>query len=160
MLIKNYGYADGNGTSRDNMSLETAIKKAYKTAKIKNWDTIYVMIDVHDTIMDSNYKNCRMDFFPEAILALQKISKLPEVYLSLYTCCYELDANVYISRLKELDIDIKSVNTTPIKNTTYGCFDKKPYFSILIDDKAGFDPSEWSYISDYFYKYRDILYSE
>jgi hypothetical protein len=141
------------------MSIERSIKKAYEVAKGRNWDTIYVMIDIHDTIAESNYKDCRVDFYPQAISALQKISKLPEIHLALYTCCYELDTNVYVTRLKELDINIKSVNTTPIENTTHGCFDKKPYFSILIDDKAGFDPSEWNDVLDYFYKYRYILCS-
>ena len=46
------------------MSIEIAIKKAYEAAVNKNWDTIYVMVDIHDTIAESNYKNCRVDFYP------------------------------------------------------------------------------------------------
>jgi hypothetical protein len=115
------------------------------------------MIDVHDTIAESNYTDCEVTFYPQAISALQRINKLPEVHISLYTCCYEDDAKVYISRLKELNINIKSVNTTPISNTSTGCFDKKPYFSILIDDKAGFDPNEWEETANLFYKHRNIM---
>ena len=37
-----------------------------------------------------------------------------------------------------------------IENTQTGCFDDKFYFSILLDDKAGFDPdTDWKLIYEY-----------
>ena len=37
-----------------------------------------------------------------------------------------------------------------IENTKTSCFDDKFYFSVLLDDKAGFDPdTDWKLIYDY-----------
>jgi hypothetical protein len=132
------------------MSLLQSITKAYKTAVQREWNTIYVLVDVHDTIADSNYTSDVVKFFPHAIDALKKLSKLPEVYLVLWTSCYEQDYSKYLDKLKELGVEFKAVNKTPIQNTKTGCFDLKPYFSILIDDKAGFDPNDWYMVPRFF----------
>jgi len=35
------------------------------------------------------------------------------------------------------------------KDTPRSCFDKKPYFNILLDDRAGFEPeTDWQAIKD------------
>ena len=37
-----------------------------------------------------------------------------------------------------------------VQNTKTGCFDEKFYFSVLLDDKAGFDPNtDWKLIYNY-----------
>jgi hypothetical protein len=48
--------------------------------------------------------------------------------------------------LKSYNIHIKYVNENPLeKDTEYASFVKKPYFSIVLDDKAGFDPNhDWN----------------
>lgn len=125
------------------MSLQRSIEKAYKTAADRGWDTIYVMVDVHDTIAKSNYKDTSLEFYPEAITVLKVLSKFPEIHLVLWTCCYEQHYAEYLNQCSAVGINFKSVNETAVENTKTGCFDKKPYFSVLIDDKAGFDPSEW-----------------
>jgi len=37
------------------------------------------------------------------------------------------------------------VNENPeVLNLKYGCYDKKPYFNVVFEDKAGFDPmTDW-----------------
>jgi hypothetical protein len=46
-------------------------------------------------------------------------------------------------------IPVAAVNENPfIENTATGNFDKKFYFSILVDDKAGFCPTEWPDVLD------------
>jgi hypothetical protein len=132
------------------MSLERSIEKAYKTAVDRGWDTIYVMVDVHDTIAESTYKDAEVIFYPQAIATLRELSKMPEVHLVLWTCCYEKDYPKYTDKLSALGVNFKSVNETPVKNTLTGCFDVKPYFSVLIDDKAGFDSKEWHWVLLYF----------
>lgn len=51
-------------------------------------------------------------------------------------------------------INFKYVNENPEVSDTkgsFGCYDKKPYFSSYWDDKAGFDPEiDWKPIYDYF----------
>jgi len=125
------------------MDLRRAILKAYLTAQQRGWDTIYVMVDAHDTICDSNYRDASAPFYPNAIEALRKISSFPEIYLVLWTSCYPIEGPKYTDRLAEEGVNFKGLNETPVENTKTGDFTRKPYFSILIDDKAGFDPSTW-----------------
>lgn len=132
------------------MSLARSILKAYRVAAERGWDTIYVMVDVHDTVAFSNYKDAEVEFYPSAVEALRELSGFPEVYLVLWTCCYEADYARYLERFEAEGVHFRGVNSTPVGNTKTGCFDKKPYFSVLIDDKAGFDPSEWDSVLGYF----------
>jgi hypothetical protein len=129
------------------MSLTRSIYNAYQTAQERNWDTIYVLIDVHNTIAESNYKDSEVKFYPNAVESLKQLSNYPEVVLILWTCCYFDDGQRLVSRLKSLGINFQYINHTPVKNTLTGCFDKKPYFSVLFDDKAGFDPDNWRFVS-------------
>lgn len=32
-----------------------ALNKAYSSAKVKGWNTIYIGVDIHDTIVKANY---------------------------------------------------------------------------------------------------------
>lgn len=136
------------------MSILTAIQKAYQTAVSRGWDTLYVLVDVHDTIAVSNYKDAEVQFYPEAIQALREIQQYPEVKLVLWTCCYSKDAARLIKRLAQEGVRIDGFNRTPVANTATGCFSKKPYYSIMIDDKAGFDPSEWPEVAREFARSR------
>jgi hypothetical protein len=47
--------------------------------------------------------------------------------------------------LKDNWINIDYINSNPdVVNTEYGDFSRKPYFNIIIDDKAGFEPeTDW-----------------
>lgn len=126
------------------MDLKRAILKAYLTAQQRGWDTIYVMVDAHDTLCDSNYRDASAPFYPNAIEALRKICSFPEIYLILWTSCYPSEGPKYTDRLAAEGVYFRGLNETLVENTKTGDFTKKPYFSILIDDKAGFDPSTWN----------------
>jgi hypothetical protein len=139
------------------MDLEKAIRKAYKTAQNRDWSKIYVMLDVHDTIASSTYRDDEVTFYPEAIEALRKLSKFPEIKLVLWTSCYPERYEYFINKLGALGIKIAYVNETPIKNTATGDFGKKPYFSIIIDDKAGFDYREWDEVAQLFGSIREEI---
>lgn len=125
------------------MTLQRSIMKAYRTASERNWDTIYCLVDCHDTIACSNYRDAEVSFYPQALEALREISWWPEIQLVLWTCSYPADTARLVDRLAHEGVRVRGVNRTPIANTVTGCFDEKPYFSILIDDKAGFCPEEW-----------------
>ncbi len=128
------------------MDLERAIIKAYRTAQERNWDTIYLLVDAHDTICGSNYKDAEEPFYPQAIKFLKLICDFPEIYPVLWTSCYPDEGPKYINRLAAEGVHFKGLNETPVANTKTGDFTKKPYFSILIDDKAGFDPADWELV--------------
>jgi hypothetical protein len=128
------------------MDLRRAIAKAYRVARDRDWDTIYILVDAHDTICDSNYRDASAPFYPQALDALSKISLFPEIYLVLWTSCYPTEGPKYLDRLMDAGVSFRGLNETPVANTKTGDFTKKPYFSILIDDKAGFHPSEWGLV--------------
>ena len=60
--------------------------------------------------------------------------------LILYTCSYQEEVEQYLTMFRQEGINFEYVNENPeAKNTQYGCFDKKPYMNIILDDKAGFE---------------------
>lgn len=63
--------------------------------------------------------------------------------------------NIYIPYLKENFINVDYLNCNPdcISND-YTCFDKKFYYDIMIDDKAGFEIIQWVDIYNEILKWR------
>lgn len=125
---------------------------AYKTASERSWDTIYLMVDIHGTIVHNNYSGIAITPYPRAIEALKMLSDRKDIVLILFSSCYPHEYHVYFDMFSCYGIKFKYFNENPvIPNTKTGCFDKKPYFSILLDDKAGFDPDvDWETILEYF----------
>lgn len=121
--------------------------------KSRNWDRIYVLVDIHDTIIPSDYKSVGRDLvtYKYALPALRALSKREDVYLILWSSCTETTAKYYLDYFKEMGVDFDSFNKNEEeKNTPYACFDSKPYFNVIIDDKAGFEPdSDWRHLLDY-----------
>lgn len=113
----------------------------------KDWDTVYVAVDWHDTIMPSN--NYSLDYgdyklYKYAEEVLKWMSDCVNIRLILYTSShieqrFELMQNLY----HRFGISFDYHNGNPeIKNTVTGNFDDKFYYSVLLDDKAGFDPEK------------------
>ena len=122
-----------------------AIKKAIINAKAKGWDKMYWAFDIHDTIVKPNWsvKEIPTEFYPLAKEALQLISNRDDVVMILYTCSHphELEKYVNFFRLHEIYFDY--VNENPeVESEQYGYYERKPYFNVLFEDKAGFDPYE------------------
>ena len=130
-----------------------AIEKAFSQKEEKNWDKTYWGIDVHDTIIIPNYVDGKIptEFYPDAIEGLQLISKRTDIIRILYTCSHPHEIEEYIKLFKSHDIHFQYINENPeIRNHGYGCYDKKIYFNVLIDDKSGFDPyTDWKLIIDH-----------
>ena len=134
------------------MSIIKAIKRAYQIKKERNWDTIYWCIDLHGVCLKSNYKNGEYEWINvDALECLQLISSLSESKIILWSSCYKSD-KVLIKKLFELnDIKVLSFNSNKeVQNTNTGNFNEKFYFSVILDDKAGFDPDiDWREIYEY-----------
>lgn len=122
----------------------------------RNWKTIYWMVDVHGVIIPGSWKTKMVgdnlpenDFHfiaPECKEVLQWISKRDDQKLILWTSSYERELLNLYEWLKSHDIWVADFNMNPFEeNTDYADFSKKPYFNILIDDKAGFEPEkDWA----------------
>lgn len=121
-----------------------AVKGAYKKMYDRKWNKIYYLVDLHETVFCNNYEGLAINLYPDAIEGLQYLCTLPETRIILWSSVYEEDKQTYVDILKKHDIKVDAFNINPFeKNTKVGCFDEKPYFSVLIDDKAGFIPSDW-----------------
>lgn len=135
------------------MSIIKSVERAYSLLQERNWDTIYWAIDLHGTCIKSNYVSGEYEWINEdAKQCLQFIQSLYESKIIFWSSCYY---NEWWGKLggwmdSEIDGDFLFNQNPYVQNTETGCFDKKFYFSILLDDKAGFDPdTDWKLIYEY-----------
>lgn len=114
----------------------------------RKWKIIYWLIDVHGVILPGSFhrKNDFRFIVPACREVLEWISAREDQKLILWTSSYDselIELNIW---LEQHNIFVDSFNHNPWeKNTEYADFKKKPYFNILIDDKAGFEPEkDWT----------------
>lgn len=135
-----------------------AIEKCFDRAREKGWNKTFWAVDIHETIIKSNYDEPGIPtvWYPFAKEAMQLMSKREDIELILYTCSWQNEIEEYLKMFKEEGINFKWVNANPdVKNTAYGCYEFKPYFNVLFEDKSGFDPLEWPYIIEMLKYYPD-----
>ncbi len=135
------------------MSIVRAIQNAYDTARSRNWDTIYWAIDLHGVCLKSTYKSGAHEFYSDyAIRALQTISSLPESKIIIWTSTHEAQYQQIRDLFWNNGCNVHYINENPeVPSTSISSFDSKFYFSVLLDDKAGFDQDEdWAKILTWF----------
>lgn len=127
-----------------------AIKKAEAAMIRHNWEKTYWAVDLHETILKPNWKAGQIptEFYPGAKEALQKMSLREDICLFMFTCSHPHDTDQYIELFKKHGIYFDYVNENPeIENSDLGYYDKKPYYNVLLEDKAGFNPeTDWPQI--------------
>ena len=137
------------------MSLTKAFETAYERMKERKWNQIYVFIDIHKTILYPDYGENKVNkFYPFAKETLQLLTQREDIVLGLYTCSYPKEIEDYLIFFENNGIKFDLVNKNEReKNTGYGYFNDKPYFNVLLDDKAGFDgEKDWKEIRNYLIK--------
>lgn len=120
------------------------VLRTYNKKEPRRWDTIYWAVDIHDTCIVANYNGNEVpkEFFPMAKETLFRLSERKDTKLILYTCSYPEEIAQYVSFFKDHQIHFDYANENPeAGNTAYGFFEHKPYFQILLEDKAGFEPN-------------------
>tara|TARA_R110000796_G_scaffold105733_2_gene216030 strand:+ start:1891 stop:2394 length:504 start_codon:yes stop_codon:yes gene_type:complete len=118
-----------------------------------DWDRIFLMFDLHGTIIKPNFivGNTDIEYYPYAKETLQLISNRSDLDLNIYTCSHDIEVIEYQKKFKEDGIIFKYVNENPdVETSGYGNYEKKPYMNVLFEDKAGWDPTKWKYIYDFF----------
>jgi hypothetical protein len=126
------------------MTLKSAVDKMFKNSLERNHDTFYIAVDIHDTIASSTYNSSELEYWPEAISSLKFISSLSGFKIILFSSSYEESLNKVKEDLEKKGIKIFAINDNPdCANTSTGDFSKKFYYSLLIDDKAGFERDDW-----------------
>lgn len=129
-----------------------AIKRAYKIMEERNWDTIYYAVDLHGVCLESNYTTGTHTFVSEeAINTLRLIGSLKESKIIIWSSVHDKDKKAILDLFASHGIPVHGFNSnSTAADTATGCFKEKFYFSVLLDDKAGFDPDiHWAEITDY-----------
>lgn len=132
------------------MSILNAITRAYDVTLERDWDTIYWALDLHGTVLRSNYSNSEYEFINDQVVeALQFISNLPESRIIIWSSIHDRDWSDIRRLFVRNGIRIHYCNSNPeVKSTETGNFRQKFYFSIVVDDKAGFDPASWTEVAE------------
>ena len=139
-------------------SLLTAAKQAEFGRLRKNWDRIYIFVDLHSTAILPDYKDKSqpIQMYPYAEDTLRLLTKRKDIILVMYTCSSLKTIDKYITEFAALNITFDYINENPEVTTSsspYGNYDKKPYFNLLLDDKCGFEPDiDWLTLLN-FYSY-------
>lgn len=141
------------------MNIVKAFDNAYERAKVKNWDYIYILVDMHGTIFEPSYlKEENYKYYPYAKEVLQLLSLYTDTKLILWTSTRPIDTVEYQKVFMNDDIYFDYVNENPEverQPTDPESLDlnQKFYFNIGIDDKFGFEPeTDWKLIYDYLIK--------
>lgn len=127
-----------------------AIERAYAVMRERNWDTVYWAIDLHGVCFPSTYEQGGYKFVnADAKEALQRISARPESRIILWSSCHPNEQADIMAFFAEEGVAVSYFNENPeVSNTRTGDFTKKFYFSVLLDDKAGFDPAvDWAHVA-------------
>lgn len=129
-------------------------KRALELKQQKNWDYIYVAIDLHGTIMpERKSKDGVFSFFPHAKKALQLMSQREDLRLILFTGSKKSYVNKFLKYAKENQIHFDFANENPdaMKSSRESfCAKSKLYYNVLLDDRAGFEPGDWKYLYEFF----------
>ena len=139
------------------MDISKAFKAAFERKIQKNWEKIYVAVDIHDTILRACYEEEEQyEFFPHALDALRMLSNRKDITLILWTACHPGPLADYRAKFEEEGIHFDYTNCNPeVGNTTLNNFDEKLYFNVGFDDKFGFEgEKDWQVVIDVLERYK------
>ena len=126
--------------------------KAFEVAKRKNWDRIYIGVDIHETVLKPTWnKELSNEYYDYAQEALKLMSDNKMICLILWSCTLPEYNKEYHAKFDKDGIVFDYINENPeCGSTDYADFVTKLYFSIGFDDKFGFIPEEdWKELLGY-----------
>ena len=92
------------------MDIAKAFEVAFNRKIEKNWEKIYVVVDIHDTILRACYENEETyNYYPYSREALQLMTNREDICLILWSGCYN-EKNIP-SHLREYISNSKSIPT-------------------------------------------------
>lgn len=148
------------------MSITATIGKEFAKARGKGWNRIYVFVDLHECMLKPDWEaeGLAHEYYPEAKELLQELSARKDIVLVLWTCSHPFEIAQYMTTFEADNIHFDYYNENPEITTDktgvgnsekpkYGCYDKKPYYNVLLDDKAGTLPENLAEIRQEFKKH-------
>ncbi len=140
------------------------IKKAFEAAFIrmreKNWEKIYVAVDIHDTILRACYDDEETyDYFPSAKEVLQTMTLQDDICLILWSSCHRDKLKEYARHFLDDGIRFDYINENPeVGNTHLQNFEEKLYMNVGLDDKFGFDAeNDWDIVRQVLIEYPENI---
>lgn len=130
------------------MNIINVFENAFMRMSEKQWDCIYVLIDLHGTIFTPVYNSEeKYEFYPYAKETLQLLSKHKGIKLIIWSSTSDTYYKDYLTVLNNNNIFPDYFNENPEVVRQYDdpkqvSFDKKFYYNIGIDDRFGFEPQK------------------
>lgn len=138
------------------MNILKPLESALEKMKINGWNCIYILVDLHGTIIKPNYNLEVYKFYPYAKETLQLLTQRSDIKLILWTCTTKEYIDKILKVLEENKIHIDYINENPetkpnpLTDPHSLSFESKLYFNVGLDDKMGFDAtSDWEEIYKY-----------
>ena len=122
------------------------LKKAFQDKKERGWHTLYVLVDAHGTLIRPAHDH--IEFYSGAVEVMTWFNRRSDFKVILWTSSHQKEIDAIIKSAEKEGFYFDFINENPLeKNSERACFDRKPYFNILIDDKAGADPlTDWALV--------------
>ena len=130
---------------------------AFKAKNNKDWEKIFIAIDIHETILEPTWSDKRSHvYYPMAKECLQLLSQMPDVCLIQWSSSSPVNNMHYNMEFDTEGVNFQYTNRNPeVPSTSYADFDSKFYVSVILDDKSGFEPSDWIELYDYLIKLKE-----
>lgn len=128
------------------MSIEKTFEKAFSRMKECGWEKIYVLVDIHDTVIKGMHKKDEPWLWYEwSRIALKLMSVRDDICLILWTGSHPDNIRNITDTLAKRGIYFDYINENPeVSDTDFYCSASKIYFNVGIDDKFGFEPeTDW-----------------
>ena len=124
------------------------IERAFQGKAIRGWTTLYVLIDAHGTLIKPGHD--KVEFYPNAVEVMKWFNNRNDFKVILWTSSHQEEITEVLRAAAKEGFFFDYVNGNPAEsNSIRANFDKKFYFNILLEDKAGFDgETDWLLIKN------------
>lgn len=126
-------------------SIQKVIIRQWEVKQSRNWDKWYWFVDIHDCVLKANYSlDLAAEWIKGAKEVLQRLSNNQSIVLCLWTCSHTTEIQKYLEFFEQNGIHFDYTNENPeAYSNSYGNYEKKPYYNVLIDDKCQFIDDEF-----------------
>ncbi len=126
------------------------LQRAFEQKRARKYDRVYFAIDLHDTVIPGTYTryNENRRIYPDCQRFFQWAKNRNDIVLILWTSSHRDSVDEVLHWLRLHGIEFDYINENPMEPSGALCdFSSKFYFSVLLDDKAGFDgEKDWTNI--------------